>query len=199
MVNFEPCSWGHLNVQIPLRWRHHEHDSVSNHQPHHCLLNRLLRADQRKHQSSASLAFVRGIHQGPVNSPHKWPVTRKMFPFDDVIMTILHYRNLHSHDCLIVIMGIPIPGRPSFYWFQCAWGSPCLLNSIFIGCLFAVITMNSLFWTENSALVGIPLTSAVGESIGGCLQYIFNTLRPRQNGRLFADSIFTCIFLNENV
>ena len=42
--------------------------------------------DQRKHQSSASLAFVRGIHRGPVNSPHKWPVTRKMLPFDDVIM-----------------------------------------------------------------------------------------------------------------
>ena len=46
-------------------------------------------ADQRKHQSSASLAFVRGIHRGPVNSPHKWPVTRKMFPFDDVIMVYL--------------------------------------------------------------------------------------------------------------
>ena len=43
-------------------------------------------ADQRKHQSSASLAFVWGIHRGPVNSPHKWPVTRKMFPFDDVFM-----------------------------------------------------------------------------------------------------------------
>ena len=43
-------------------------------------------ADQRKHQSSASLAFVWGIHRGPVNSPHKWPVTRKMLPFDDVIM-----------------------------------------------------------------------------------------------------------------
>ena len=41
--------------------------------------------DQGKHQSSASLAFVRGIHRGPVNSPHKGPVTRKMFPFDDVI------------------------------------------------------------------------------------------------------------------
>ena len=36
-------------------------------------------ADQRKHQNSASLAFVRGIHRGPVNSPHKWPVTRKRF------------------------------------------------------------------------------------------------------------------------
>ena len=47
-----------------------------------------LGADQRKHQSSASLAFVRGIHRGPVNSPHKWPVTRKMFPFDDVIMVM---------------------------------------------------------------------------------------------------------------
>ena len=42
--------------------------------------------DQRKPQSSASLAIVRGIHQWPVNSPHKEPVTRKMFPFDDVIM-----------------------------------------------------------------------------------------------------------------
>ena len=41
---------------------------------------------QRKHQSSASLAFVREIHRGPVNFPHKWPVTRKKFPFDDVIM-----------------------------------------------------------------------------------------------------------------
>ena len=44
-------------------------------------------ADQRKHQSSASLAFVWGIHRSPVNSPHKWPVMRKMFPFDDVIMS----------------------------------------------------------------------------------------------------------------
>ena len=43
-------------------------------------------ADQRKHQSSASRAFVRGNHRWLVNSPRKGPVTRKMFPFDDVIM-----------------------------------------------------------------------------------------------------------------
>ena len=43
-------------------------------------------ADQGKHKSSVSLVFVRG----PVNSPHKWPVTRKMFPFDDVIMVNIH-------------------------------------------------------------------------------------------------------------
>ena len=45
-------------------------------------------ADQRKHQSSASQAFVLGIHRWPVDSLHKWPVTRKMFPFDDVIMYV---------------------------------------------------------------------------------------------------------------
>ena len=43
-------------------------------------------ADQRKHQSSTALAFVRGTHRGPVNSPHKCSVTRKKFPFDDVMM-----------------------------------------------------------------------------------------------------------------
>ena len=43
-------------------------------------------ANQGNHQSSASLAFGWGIHRWPVNSPHKWPVMRNMFPFDDVIM-----------------------------------------------------------------------------------------------------------------
>ena len=43
-------------------------------------------ADQRKHQSSASLAFVRGIHRWPVNSPYKGPLTRKILPFDDAMM-----------------------------------------------------------------------------------------------------------------
>ena len=48
-------------------------------------------ADQRKHQSSTSLAFVRGIHRWPVNSPHKGPVMQKMFTFDDVIMVTWLY------------------------------------------------------------------------------------------------------------
>ena len=44
-------------------------------------------ADQTNHQNSTSLAFVRRIHRWPVNSLHKGPATRKMFPFDDVIMS----------------------------------------------------------------------------------------------------------------
>ena len=60
------------------------------------------RADQRKHQSSASLAFVWGIHRWPVNSPHKWPVTWKMFPFDGVIMCVKYVHGVWkiSHLCL---------------------------------------------------------------------------------------------------
>ena len=70
-----------------LRWRHDGRDGVSNHQPDDCLLNSLFGLRSKKTSSSASLAFVWGIHRGPVNSPHKWPITRKMFPFDDVVMT----------------------------------------------------------------------------------------------------------------
>ena len=49
-------------------------------------------ADQREYQSSESLAFMRGVHRRPVNFPHKWPVTWKMFPFDDVFMDMPPYR-----------------------------------------------------------------------------------------------------------
>ena len=71
---------------ITLLWCHNGLDCVSNHQPHECLVNRSFGCRSRKHQSSASLAFVWGIHRRPVNSPHKWPVTRKIFPFVDVII-----------------------------------------------------------------------------------------------------------------
>ena len=54
-------------------------------------------ANQRKHQSSTSLAFVRGIHQWLVNSPHKGPVIWKIFLFDGVI---LHY-NTSQEICLL--------------------------------------------------------------------------------------------------
>ena len=75
------------NAFFSLQWRYNGGNSVSNHQLHDCSLDPYSGADQRKHQTSASLAFARGIHRWPSNSPHKWPVTRKMFPFHDVIMS----------------------------------------------------------------------------------------------------------------
>ena len=53
---------------MTLEWRQKEHDGVSNHQPNDCLLNRLFRRRSKKYQSPMSLAFVRGIHQSPVQS-----------------------------------------------------------------------------------------------------------------------------------
>ena len=70
----------------PLHWRHNDHDGVSNHQPHGCLLNRLFRRRSKKTSKLRVTAFCVRNSPGPVNSPHKGPVTRKMFPFDDVIM-----------------------------------------------------------------------------------------------------------------
>ena len=70
-------------------------------------------SDQRKHQSSASLAFVRGIRRRPVNSPHKWPVTRKMFPFDDVIMKTLVNGSLTRYTKLWVAHAPGMPGTLS--------------------------------------------------------------------------------------
>ena len=69
-----------------------------------------LDTDQRKHRSSASLAFVRGIHRRPVNSPHKWPVTRKMFPFDGVIICcydIFSNTNISIYVCLCCMPDVP--------------------------------------------------------------------------------------------
>ena len=62
-------------------------------------------ADQIKHQSSVSLAFAREIHRWPVTSPHKGPVTRKMLPFDDVIMNFESSR--YSRLCMVYSICLP--------------------------------------------------------------------------------------------
>ena len=92
-------------------------------------------ANQRKRQSSASLAFVTRIHRWPVNSPHKGPVTRKMFPFDDVIMQfiILDSRTEnHRNRCpLYSFSSIKILGS-SLQNMSCLYSSFCDVTALFI-------------------------------------------------------------------
>ena len=75
--------------------------------------------DQRKHQNSASLVFVQGIHRWLMNSQHKGPVTRKMFPFDDVIMRRDAHRVLRRCDSGLFYFGVVILCRliysPTFF------------------------------------------------------------------------------------
>ena len=73
---------------MSLRWRHNDHPGVSNHQPHGCLLNRLFRRRWKKTSKLRVTGLCAGNSPGPVNSPHKGPVTRKMFLFDDVIVCV---------------------------------------------------------------------------------------------------------------
>ena len=78
-----------------------------------------LDVDQRKYQSSASLAFV----WSPVNFPHKGPVTRKMFPFDDVIMTIFYWTESSSLQvvaCYLIVTLVPL-SKPMLFplWKKC--------------------------------------------------------------------------------
>ena len=101
-----------------LQWRHNESDGVSNYQPHDCLLKYLSGAILRKHQSSASLAFVRGIHRWPVNSQHKWPVTRKMFPFNDVIMVRKLFQCPNIGSNLNICHFVKYSHQLIYYW-QC--------------------------------------------------------------------------------
>ena len=75
------------HVDSQLQWHHNVRDGAWNHRRLDCLPNRLFRCRSRKRQSSASLSFVRGIRRWPLNVPHKGSVTRKMFIFDDVIMS----------------------------------------------------------------------------------------------------------------
>ena len=89
-------------------------------------------AGQRKHQISASLAFVRGIHQWPVNTLHKGPVTWKMFPFDDDIM--LMYDDVRTWKKLLLCEGIsPVTNGFPQKWF------------IMHGFEFFVVSLNNFF------------------------------------------------------
>ena len=75
-----------LSWQYSLHWRHNDHDGVSNHQPRGCLLTGLFRRRSKKTSKLRVTGLCVGNSPGLVNSPHKGPVTQKMFPFDDVIM-----------------------------------------------------------------------------------------------------------------
>ena len=80
--------WGHFleesilsAISVLVKWYKHSND-----QPHGCLLNRLFGRRSKKTPKLRVTGLCAGNSPGPVNSPHKWPVTRKMFSFDDVIM-----------------------------------------------------------------------------------------------------------------
>ena len=98
--------WGivckHGNI---LHWRHNGHDGVSNHQPHGCLLNRLFGRRSKKTSKLRVTGLCARNSPGPVNSPHKWPVTRKMF----------HWM---TSSCFVSLLCEPVSSEPRYQYSQ---------------------------------------------------------------------------------
>ena len=96
-------------LQIPLQWHHNGHDGGPNHQPCDCLLNRLFKRRSKKTSMLRVTGLCVGKSPGTGEFPHKWPVTQKMFPFDDVIM---HYIVMHqlTHITMMVV-NVLVPYR----------------------------------------------------------------------------------------
>ena len=118
----------HMYFTWPLQWRHNERDGVSDRRLLGCLLSCLFR--RRSKKTSMSLAFVRGIHRWPVDSPHKGPVTRKIIPFDDIVMASMG--QYHSPSSLQYKSHF---SRQLICWsLRCSWSIACrrCSNYIFI-------------------------------------------------------------------
>ena len=101
-----------------LQWR----DGVSNHRRHNCLLNRLFRRRSKK------TFKVRVTGRWLVNPPHKGPVMRKMFPFDDVIMK-----------------------KPYVFWFKFHWS--LFLETILIDKQVTTASSNGLVPNKCQAII----------------------------------------------
>ena len=108
-------------------------------------------ADQTKHQSSASLAFVRGIHRLPVDSPHKWPVTRKMFPFDDVIMQSVILINFHDMQLINQYIFVP---TSIYQMLFTAWRTTIIMVPIHVH-QQAVLDIAITVWASCTMVVDI--------------------------------------------
>ena len=105
-----------------LKWHHNERDRVSNRQPHDYLFDCSFRRSSKKTSNLRVTGLCAGNSPGTGEFPHKWPVTRKMFPFDDVIMNHRH----QSSPCqwitalLVVVVVILFPTEYN-NTIECAW------------------------------------------------------------------------------
>ena len=130
--------------------------------------------DERKHQSSASLAFVRGIHRWPVNSPHKGPVTQKMFPFDDVIMM------KRARTCINLKSYLPV--------------GTCECYSGYKHCIFHIKTfdISAICCPDlNDPANGIMMTTSTDNVIGTVVVF-----RCDSGYELLGDDVLDCVEVN---
>ena len=148
----------------PLRWRHTWRDGASNHQPPDCLLNRLFRRRSKKTSKLRVTGLCAGNSPGPVNSPHKWPVTRKMFPFDDVIMP----------RGLLFISG--------WSWFSLTMGMLRVVFEIIVGAAQNLPLLRQYYRLKNGILVIHAVHRGTVVGVSEITKYILFWCRHRYLG-----------------
>ena len=124
---------------------------VSDYRSIECLFNSLLLLTTMKQQSSALLSLCAGYHRRLVESPHKGIVTRKMLPFDDVIMSSSH-------------CGPPTIGHLiRFHWTETYCGFfPCsLLNGV-------IMHIWGLWCQKQVYLMQTGMSNCIPQNTVGC-------------------------------
>ena len=141
--------------RLSLQWRHNGHDSVSNHQPHECLLNRLFRRRSKKTSKLRVTCLCAG------NSPvpgGKWPVTRKMFSFDDIIMSLGHNALRPEQDLMLMAMAFSNEcSWKKILYIKCCIYVPGKWGGIGLGNGLLPVWCQAINWTNASLLsTGLP-------------------------------------------
>ena len=135
-------------ICVTLWWRHNDHAGVSNHQPHGCLLNRLFRRNQRKHQSSASLAFVREIHRDRWISRTNGQLRGKCFHLmtSSWVVDILVSDDIRTAIKCYAWLKYLVGYRSMISWYSLQWRHMSVMVSQIIGnstvCSTACLTEN---------------------------------------------------------
>ena len=112
-------------LDMSLQWLYNEHHGVPNHRHLHCLLSRLFRLASKKTSKLRVTGLFRGIHLWPVDSPHKGPVMRKMFPLDGGIMFCYIFCCKLLTLTIFLVKGHHLKYPPGVYWnFVFKWFQP---------------------------------------------------------------------------
>ena len=168
---------GHFEL---LQCRHYERDGVSNHQPHGCVLKRLF---TRRSKNTSNLC-VTGFceRNSPVNSPHKGPVTWKMFPFDDVIMWCLLIHEMYSK---------------TFIAKETVWTSQMAETTnrvkAYVDQTFSSLASSKFVETTTQCEANDDKIACISMLVQFWTLTVDNSSPPGQNGRHFADDIFKCM------
>ena len=121
--------------------------------------------DESKYQSSAPLAFARGIHGWPVNSPHKGPVTRKMFPFGDVIMN----SGIYFFISLLFIYTMKSPKLTIlvYFWLEASDAFSLRCKEIRHAVIYEVIAVGTAFRLDIPEVPNTAITAELRSNYNG--------------------------------